>query len=91
MRGTVLSISVLSVALGIVLAAADVVSVDAGDQAIVDLIELALILTLFSDGLFVERELLRMPLGAGDAGDRRRDADHAAAAGAGGPRDLSRP
>ncbi len=63
MRGTVLSISVLSVALGMVLAAADVVSVDAGDRAIVDLIELALILTLFSDGLFVERELLRIHWG----------------------------
>ena len=80
MRGTVLSISVLSVALGIVLAETDVVSVDAGDPAIVDLIELALILTLFSDGLFVERELLRRPLGPGDAGDRGRDADHARAA-----------
>lgn len=63
MRGTVLSISVLSVALGMVLAAAGVVSVDAGDRAIVDLIELALILTLFSDGLFVERELLRIHWG----------------------------
>jgi NhaP-type Na+/H+ or K+/H+ antiporter len=63
MRGTVLSISVLSVALGIVLAAADVVSVDAGDRAIVHLVELALILTLFSDGLFVERELLRVHWG----------------------------
>ncbi len=59
MRGTVLSISVLSVALGIGLAEADVVSVDAGDSAIVHLVQLALILTLFSDGMFVERELLR--------------------------------
>jgi len=60
MRGTVLSISVLSVALGIGLAATDVVSVDATDSAVVHLIELALILTLFSDGLFVDRELLRI-------------------------------
>ena len=59
MRGTVLSASVLSVAFGIVLAAAGVVDVDATDQSIVELIELALILTLFSDGMFVERELLR--------------------------------
>jgi NhaP-type Na+/H+ or K+/H+ antiporter len=59
MRGTVLSASVLSVALGIGLAAAGVVDVEPGDQAIVELIELALILTLFSDGMFVERELLR--------------------------------
>ncbi len=58
-KGTVLSASVLSVAFGIALAAAGVVEVDAGDQAIVELIELALILTLFSDGMFVERELLR--------------------------------
>jgi NhaP-type Na+/H+ or K+/H+ antiporter len=63
MRGTVLSISVLSVGLGIALAAAGVVSVDADDRAIVYLIELALILTLFSDGLFVERELLRVHWG----------------------------
>ncbi|MFN8163474.1 MAG: cation:proton antiporter [Solirubrobacterales bacterium] len=59
MRGTVLSASVLSVALGIGLAGAGVVHVDATDKAIVELIELALILTLFSDGMFVERELLR--------------------------------
>ena len=58
MRGTVLSISVLSVALGIVMAEAGVVSVDAQDEAIVHLVELALILTLFSDGMLVERELL---------------------------------
>ena len=63
MRGTVLSISVLSVALGIGLAATDVVSVDANDAAVVHLIELALILTLFSDGLFVDRELLRIHWG----------------------------
>jgi len=59
MKGTVLSASVLSVALGIVLAAVGVVDVDATDQSIVELVELALILTLFSDGMFVERELLR--------------------------------
>ena len=59
MRGTVLSASVLSVALGIALAATDVVNVDARDPSVVELIELALILTLFSDGMFVERELLR--------------------------------
>jgi NhaP-type Na+/H+ or K+/H+ antiporter len=59
MKGTVLSASVLSVTLGIGLAAVGVVHVDATDGAIVELIELALILTLFSDGMFVERELLR--------------------------------
>ena len=58
MRGTVLSISILAVSLGIALAATDVVSVDASDPSIVHLIELALILTLVSDGLLVERELL---------------------------------
>ena len=59
MRGTVLSASVLSVAAGILMAATGVVQVDAGNEAIVELIELALVLTLFSDGMFVERELLR--------------------------------
>lgn len=59
MQGTVLSASVLSVALGLCLAAAGAVDVEATDKAIVELIELALILTLFSDGMFVERELLR--------------------------------
>jgi NhaP-type Na+/H+ or K+/H+ antiporter len=60
MRGTVLSISVLSVSAGIALALLDVVSVEASDTAVLDLIQLALVLTLFSDGLVVERELLRM-------------------------------
>lgn len=59
MRGTVLSASVLSLAVGVLLAAVGVVHVDAGDEAIVELIELALILTLFSDGMFVEDELLK--------------------------------
>ncbi len=63
MRGTVLSTSVLSVVLGIVLAELDVVQVDPRDPSIIELIELALILTLFSDGLFVERELLRLHWG----------------------------
>ena len=63
MRGTVLSVSVLSVVLGVVLALADVVSVDVGDPDIVHLVELALIATLFADGLVVERELLRMHWG----------------------------
>jgi NhaP-type Na+/H+ or K+/H+ antiporter len=59
MHGTVLSASVLSVALGIALAATGVVDVEPTDGSIVELVELALILTLFSDGMFVERELLR--------------------------------
>ena len=62
MRGTVLSVSVLSVGLGIVLAAADVVDVDP-DEDLFQLVELALILTLFADGLIVERELLAMHWG----------------------------
>ena len=53
-----LSSSVLSVLLGIVLAEAGVVDVDVYDAGVVELIELALILTLISDGLVVERELL---------------------------------
>jgi sodium/hydrogen antiporter len=59
MRGTVLSASVLSLALEIVLAALGLVHVDPRSPSIVELIELALTLTLFSDGMFVERELLR--------------------------------
>jgi NhaP-type Na+/H+ or K+/H+ antiporter len=58
MRGTVLSISVLAVAAGIALATADVISIEAEDPGVLEMVELALILTLFSDGMFVERELL---------------------------------
>jgi sodium/hydrogen antiporter len=58
MKGTVLSASVLSVALGMLLATGDAVTVDPTDPAIVELTTLALVLTLFSDGMFVERELL---------------------------------
>ena len=63
MRGTVLSISVLSVALGIALALTDVVEIDVSDTGVFELIELALILTLISDGLVVDRELLAVHWG----------------------------
>src|SRR4029077_10106022 len=59
MKGTVLSASVLSVALGFGLAAAGVFAVEATDVVVVELVDVALILTLFSDGMLVERELLR--------------------------------
>jgi sodium/hydrogen antiporter len=59
LHGTVLSISVLSVAAGIGLSLADVLSVRPGSAIVLMIVELALILTLFSDGLFVERELLQ--------------------------------
>jgi NhaP-type Na+/H+ or K+/H+ antiporter len=58
MRGTVLSISVMSVTAGLILAKAGAIHVDGTDTAVVHLFLLALIVTLFSDGLFVERELL---------------------------------
>src|SRR5258705_8684708 len=58
MRGTVLSISVLSVTAGLILAAAGAIEVRADDTAVIHLFELALIVTLFSDGLLVEREFL---------------------------------
>jgi sodium/hydrogen antiporter len=58
MRGTVLSTSVLSVALGIVLALTGVIEIDVSDAGVLELIELALILTLIADGLVVDRELL---------------------------------
>jgi NhaP-type Na+/H+ or K+/H+ antiporter len=54
----VLSISVLSVAAGLILAEAGAIHIEGSDQAVVNLFLLALIVTLFSDGLFVERELL---------------------------------
>ena len=59
LRGTVLSISVLSVAAGIVLAELDIVSVDPAEKSVLYIVELALVLTLFADGLLVEDELLR--------------------------------
>jgi NhaP-type Na+/H+ or K+/H+ antiporter len=59
LHGTVLSISVLSVAAGIALALADVIDADPTAAIVVFAVELALVLTLFSDGLFVESELLR--------------------------------
>src|SRR3954447_24021867 len=58
MRGTVLSISVLSVATGLILAKAGAIHVHGSDTAGFHLFSLALIVTLFSDGLLVERELL---------------------------------
>jgi NhaP-type Na+/H+ or K+/H+ antiporter len=58
MRGTVLSISVLSVGTGLILAETGAIHIEGSDQAVVNLFLLALIVTLFSDGLFVERELL---------------------------------
>ncbi len=58
MKGTVLSTSVLSIVLGIVLAELDLIEIHVADPGIVELIELALILTLVSDGLLVDRELL---------------------------------
>ncbi|MGL6279943.1 MAG: cation:proton antiporter [Gaiella sp.] len=59
LRGTVLSISVLSVSAGLVLAWTGVVAVDASATSVLYVVELALLLTLFADGLVVERELLR--------------------------------
>ena len=59
LKGTVLSISVLSVAAGVVLAELDVVSVDPAEKSVLYVVELALVLTLFADGLVVEDELLR--------------------------------
>ena len=78
-RPPVLSISVLAVTAGIELAAADVVSVNARDAGLLEIVELALILTLFSDGMFVERGSSAV---AGPARPRARDrdADHDGAA-----------
>ena len=59
-RGTVLSSSVLGVGAGLLLAATGAIEVSASDDGVIYLIELALIVTLFSDGLLVDRELLRV-------------------------------
>jgi len=59
LRGTVLSISVLAVGAGIALAVGGVLDVAPGDPGVLEVIELALLVTLFSDGLIVERELVR--------------------------------
>ena len=59
LHGTVLSISVLSVLAGITLSLGNVISVEPGAEVVVVLVELALVLTLFSDGLLVEDELLK--------------------------------
>lgn len=58
-RRTILSTSVLAVGAGIALSLAGVISLSAGDHVLVLLVELVLLLTLFSDGLLVEAELLR--------------------------------
>src|SRR5918996_1586157 len=63
LHGTVLSISVLSVVAGLALAGLGIVSANPGAEIVVLLVQLALVLTLFSDGLFVERELLRVHSG----------------------------
>ena len=57
-HGTVLSVSVLAVAAGMGLNALDVVEIEPTDAGVVAIVELALIFTLFSDGMIVERELL---------------------------------
>ena len=57
LHGTVLSISVLSLLAGIALSAAGVIDVSPDSEVVIVAVELALILTLFSDGLLVEREL----------------------------------
>ena len=56
---TVLSISVLSVGAGIVLNVAGIISIDPGAYAVVLVVELVLLVTLFSDGLLVEQSFLR--------------------------------
>lgn len=59
LRGTVLSISVLSLGAGIGLSELGLIAVDPASKTILYVVEIALVLTLFSDGLLVERELLR--------------------------------
>jgi NhaP-type Na+/H+ or K+/H+ antiporter len=58
LRASVLNVSMLAVVAGMALASTDVVTVESDSAIVRHSIELALILTLFSDGLLVERELL---------------------------------
>jgi sodium/hydrogen antiporter len=58
LQGTVLSMAVLSLATGMGLALAGVIDPSPSSAVVVIAVELALILTLFADGLVVERELL---------------------------------
>src|SRR5215212_4379726 len=57
LRASILSASVLSVTAGVALGAADVVEVDPDSSLLLYVVELALLVTLFSDGLLVDREL----------------------------------
>ncbi len=59
LRGTVLSVSVLSVTAGMLLSFTGVLDVDPGATSVLFTVELALVLTLFSDGMYAERELVR--------------------------------
>src|SRR2546423_157599 len=59
LHGIVLSISVLAVATGVALSLADVLEVHPGDTGLLQVVELALVLTLFTDGLVAERELVQ--------------------------------
>jgi|SRR5215212_6074086 len=59
LRASILSASVLSVTAGVALGAADVVEVDPDSSLLLYVVELALLVTLFSDGLLVDRELLQ--------------------------------
>ncbi len=59
LQGNVLSITVLAVGAGIVLALLDVITVEPESPGLIEVVELALVLTLFTDGLTVEQELLR--------------------------------
>src|SRR5262249_51603948 len=59
LHGTVLSISVLSLAAGVGIALTGVIEDRQGDDWHVVVAELALVITLFADGLLVEEELLR--------------------------------
>lgn len=58
-HGTILSVSVIAVAAGMGANAVDLISFDAESKLVIAVVELALIFTLFGDGLTVERELLK--------------------------------
>jgi NhaP-type Na+/H+ or K+/H+ antiporter len=59
LRASILSASVLSVSAGLLLGGLGLVDVDPDSELLLDVVEAALIVTLFSDGLLVDRELLQ--------------------------------
>jgi len=77
LHGTVLSISVLSLGAGVGLSIAGILTVDPATELVLVVVELALLLTLFADGLLVEDQLPANRMARSRSRPRPRHADHA--------------